>query len=469
MFTGSMPHRIEITAPSATGITYQRKNADGTNDGAAIEFSFGSTAVSPGVQFVVAAVTPQHDDARLSRIVYRQQRLNNWYYYHGVPEIYVSDPLEIIASEDASSYNGRDSANFQSPPHVGYASAVVRQHQSADSPWFEELLDRNHVITGQRVHIMLRDKDYNYGKDFSGILQSPPIQHRDNIYDWRLSIHDPTTLMVQSFANSALLVGPQDAVSTRTVGALIQRVCQAYADRVANLNLDDVLDPTFDPDHFPVPLAWFWTDYESERDILQRLVNTQGPPTGFYVNSLGQLVFTGCEDRGDTIYLGGTDGIPITQSTTFSDHVVDVANDARIPVSLHGWVLPDAAATPEEVYQEPDGLPEAVQVQLFETYSDNAIFDLARGGNIVFDANGEYRYRVRTGNPVLPPDAGGVFRVIGSSDVTVTQLAANMLDIVATGAAGEERAIVPSLWRRAETLPNDGALDEPDSQKRKRH
>ena len=148
---------------------------------------------------------------------------------------------------------------------------------------------------------------------------------------------------------------------------------------------------------------------------------------------------------------------------------MDVSNDARIPVSLHGWVLPDAAATPEEVYQEPDGLPEAVQVQLFETYSDNAIFDLARGGNIVFDGNGEYRYRVRTGNPVLPPDVGGDFRVIGSSDVTVIQLAANMLDIIATGIAGRRCAIVPSLWRRAEALPNDGALDEPDSQRRKRH
>ena len=441
LFIGTMPYSIRVAA-TATAITFQRKLENGLNDGALISFSFGGVTVPTSVEFVVVAVSPQHDDARLSRIVYRQQRLNDWYYYHGVPEIYVSDPLEIIASEDASSYNGRDSANFQSPPHVGYASAVVRQHQSADSPWFEELLDRNHVITGQRVHIMLRDKDFNYGKDFSGILQSPPIQHRDNIYDWRLSIHDPTTLMVQSFANSALLVGPQDAVSTRTVGSLIQRVCQAYADRVANLNLDDVLDPAFDPDNFPVPLAWFWTDYESERDILQRLVNTQGPPTGFYVNNLGQLVFTGCEDRGDPIYLGGVDGIPISQVVTFSDHVVDVSNDARIPVSLHGWVLPDAAATPEEVYQEPDGLPEAVQVQLFETYSDNAIFDLARGGNIVFDDNGEYRYRVRTGNPVLPPDVGGDFRVVGSSDVTVIQLAANMLDIIATGTAGED---VPSF------------------------
>ena len=214
-------------------------------------FSF-STATG-GVELAVVAVTPQHDDARLSRIVYLNRRVNNWYYYHGVPEIYVSEPVDIVADEDAFSYNGRDSANFQSPPHVGYASALVRQHQSTDRPWFEELLNRNHVITGQRVHLMLRDAEGNYGKDFTGILQSPPLQHQDNIYDWRVTLQDPTTLMVQSFANSATLLGPQDAISARTIGALIRTVCQAYADRTAGLTLDDVLDPEFEPDHFLSP------------------------------------------------------------------------------------------------------------------------------------------------------------------------------------------------------------------------
>ena len=436
LFMGTMPYRIRITA-TATGVAYQRAFENGEFDGAIIPFSFGGVSVPDSVELVISSVTPQHNDARLSRIVYLNRRVNNWYYYHGVPEIYVSEPVDIVADEDAFSYNGRDSANFQSPPHVGYASALVRQHQSTDRPWFEELLNRNHVITGQRVHLMLRDAEGNYGKDFTGILQSPPLQHQDNIYDWRVTLQDPTTLMVQSFANSATLLGPQDAISARTIGALIRTVCQAYADRTAGLTLDDVLDPEFEPDHFPVPLAWFWTDYESERDILQRLVNTQGPPTGFYVNNLGQLTFTGCEDRADPIQIGGAAGIPVSQAVSFSDHVVDVANDARIPVSLHGWVLPDIATTPEQIYEDPTGLPEAVQVQLFETYSDNAIFDLARGGGITFDANGEYRYRVRTGAPVLPTEAG--FRITGAGgNVTVNQVAANLLEIVATGVAGAD-------------------------------
>ena len=437
LFVGTMPYRIRVTA-TATGMAFQRAFENGNFDGNIIPFSFGGVTVPASAELVVVAVTPQHDDARLSRIVYRNQKVNNWYYYHGVPEIYVSEPLDIVANEDAFSYNGRDSANFQSPPHVGYASALVRQHQNTDQPWFEELLNRNHVITGQRVHMMLRDADGNYGKDFTGILQSPPLKHQDNIYDWRVSLQDPTTLMVQSFSNSATLLGPQDAMNTRTVGALIQRVAQSYADRVSGLTLDDVLDPNFAPGNFPVPLAWFWTDYESERDILQRLVNTQGPPTGFYVNDLGQMVFTGCEDRGSPIILGGANGIPVSQVVSFSDHVVDVANDARIPVSLHGWVLPDIATTPAQVYEEPNGLPEPVQVQLFETYEDNAIFDLARGGGIVFDSNGEYRYRVRTTAPVLPPTTGMPFRIVGvSSGVTVNQVAANLLEIVVTGTAGE--------------------------------
>ena len=439
---GLIAHHVEVTA-TATGIIYQKRDAENNNVGASVEFSFGGVVVPTSAEVVVVALTPQHDNEGLSRIVYQQAQVGNWYYYHGVPEIYVSEPVDIVADEDAFSYNGRDSANFQSPPHVGYASALVRQHQNTDRPWFEELLNRNHVITGQRVHILLRDNEGHYGKDFTGILQSPPLQHQDNIYDWRVTLQDPTTLMVQSFANSATLLGPQDAVSARTVGALIRTVCRAYADRVAGLDIDDVLDPNFDPDDFPVPLAWFWTDYESERDILQRLVNTQGPPTGFYVNNLGQLTFTGCEDRASPIQIGGATGIPVSQLVSFSDHVVDVANDARIPVSLHGWVLPDIATAPAQIYEEPNGLPEAVQVQLFETYSDNAIFDLARGGGITFDVNGEYRYRVRTGSPVLPPTKDMPFRITGDgTNVTINQIAANLLEIVVTGTAGDA---VPSF------------------------
>ena len=450
LFAGTMPYRIRVTALSLPiggsvhqSIILQRAFENGELDGTPISFSFSGASVPASAELVVVAVTPQHASARLSRIVYLNRQVNNWYYYHGVPEIYVSEPVDIVADEDAFSYNGRDSANFQSPPHVGYASALVRQHQTADNPWFEQLLNRNHVITGQRVHMMLRDSDGNYGKDFTGILQSPPLQHQDNIYDWRVTIQDPTALMVQSFSNSATLMGPQDAVATRTVGALIQRVAQSYANRVSGLTLDDVLDPNFAPANFPVPLAWFWTDYESERDILQRLVNTQGPPTGFHVNNLGQMVFTGCEDRGSPIIIGGTNGIPISQAVSFSDHVVDVANDARIPVSLHGWVLPDIATTPAQIYEEPTGLPEAVQVQLFETYSDNAIFDLARGGGITFDVNGEYRYRVRTAAPVLPTEAPTLnnpgFRITGvGAGVEVEQVAANLLEIVVKGAAGAD-------------------------------
>ena len=441
---GLIAHHVEVTATS-TGIIYQRKTAEDRPDGESVEFSFGGVAVPASAELVVVALIPQHANEGLSRIVYQHTRVNNWYYYHGVPEIYVSEPVDIVADEDAFSYNGRDSANFQSPPHVGYASALVRQHQGVDRPWFEELLNRNHVITGQRVHILLRDSDGHYGKDFTGILQSPPLQHQDNIYDWRVTLQDPTTLMVQSFANSATLLGPQDAIDTRTVGALIRRVCQAYADRTAGLTLEDVLDPGFVDDHFPVPLAWFWTDYESERDILQRLVNTQGPPTGFHVNSLGQMVFTGCEARATPIQIGGATGIPVSQAVSFSDHVVDVANDARIPVSLHGWVLPDIATTPEQIYEAPTGLPEAVQVQLFETYSDNAIFDLARGGGITFDVNGEYRYRVRTAAPVLPTEAPTLmppnpgFRITGvGAGVEVEQVAANLLEIVVKGVAGAD-------------------------------
>ena len=72
--------------------------------------------------------------------------------------------------------------------------------------------------------------------------------------------------------------------------------------------------------------------------------------------ALGQLVFTSCENRGDPIDIGGS-GIPISQVVSFSDHVVDVSNDARIPVSLHGWILPenlDASESVAHVYESPE-------------------------------------------------------------------------------------------------------------------
>ena len=65
------------------------------------------------------------------------------------------------------------------------------------------------------------------------------------------------------------------------------------------------------------------------------------------------------------------------------------------------------------------------------------------GVGITFDVNGEYRYRVRTGSPVLPPTAGMPFRITGAgTNVTINQVAANLLEIVVTGTAGDA---VPSF------------------------
>ena len=153
LLIGQMPFRIRITA-DADSISFQRYNSANMLDGPSHDFPFGTEPVGDHLRVVVVAVTPQHDHNGLSYIVYRNERINDWHYYHGVPEIYVSDRLDIVADEEAFSYNGRDSANFQSPPHVGYASALVRQHQRTPNSWFEELLNRDHVVTGQRVHVL---------------------------------------------------------------------------------------------------------------------------------------------------------------------------------------------------------------------------------------------------------------------------------------------------------------------------
>lgn len=483
LLAGTIPYRIRITADS-TGISFQRYNASGRADGNAHVFALASSSANDALRLAVIAVTPRHANStgnRLSNIIYRNRQLNDWYYYHGVPEIYVSDPIEVVAAEDAFSYNGRDSANFQSPPHVGYASALVRQHQSAERPWFEELLNRSHVITGQRVHILLEDENGNFGKDFTGILQSPPLQHQDNIYDWRVQVQDPTTLMVQSFANSTILKGPTDNV---TIGSAIREVAQAYANRIVGLTLDDVLDPEFDANLFPVPLAWFWTDYESERNIFQRLVNTQGPPASFYVNSLGMMVFTGCGARAPAIEIGGATGIPISQVVSFSDHVVDVSNDARVPVSLHGWILPEDLETGEtvaHVYDEPENWDsqnerDRVAVQLFENYTDNAMYNLARGSGVgvVFGEDGTYRYRIRTDAPVVPVDGGQAFTLLPASltagtDYDIDHISANLIDVTMKGTAG---AKVPSFqllgaklqqFRTIEAWTSDEVVNENDT------
>ena len=464
LLLGQMPFRIRITA-DADSINFQRYDSAGNEDGTSHDFSFGTETIGDHLRVVVIAVTPQHDNNRLSYIAYRNQRINDWHYYHGVPEIYVSDRLDIVADEEAFSYNGRDSANFQSPPHVGYASALVRQHQRTPNSWFEELLNRDHVVTGQRVHVLLEDEDGNFGKDFTGILQTPPLQHRDNIYDWRVQIQDPTTLMVQSFANSTILKGPADGV---TVGSGIRDVAREYSNRVAGLELDDVLDPLFEPDNFPVRLAWFWTDYESERNILQRLVNTMGPPASFYVNNLGQLVFTSCESRGTPIQIGGdgSDAIPISQVVSFSDHVVDVSNDARIPVSLHGWILPENLNSGESVshvYENPEDWDSQTQrdrvaIQLFENYQDNAMYNLAHGSGmgVTFGADGTYRYRIRTNGPVAPANGMDSFTLAPSSltegtDYTIDHIAANVIDVTMMGTAG---AGVPSFQLLGARLQN---------------
>ena len=180
LLTGILSHSIEAAA-TATGISYQKKTSDGGNDGAIVEFSFGGVAVGDGVEFVVIALTPQHDNERLSRIVYRQARVNNWYYYHGVPEVYVSDPLVSIVA----------AMRKPSPTTAGTAPTSSRRPMwGMPLRWSVSTRARTRpVVRGSpepracdhrpaRPHTPGRDEDGNYGKDFTGILQSPPLQHQ---------------------------------------------------------------------------------------------------------------------------------------------------------------------------------------------------------------------------------------------------------------------------------------------------
>ena len=284
---GVMPELVQVSMAPGTVMRFERFDSyEGETDiaDATIHVDLSAAGLLDNSNIVVVSLLPTHDNNRLSRIEYNHQNQNHWHYYHGVEEIFVSDPIEVVADEDAYVYSARDSANLQSPPHVYSFSAVVRQHQDEPFTWFTELLNQGHVITGQRVHMLVVDENLNYDKAGTGIMQTPQFTHRDNIFDWRMTADDPTALMVGNFANSTILHGPG---TPTTVGQALIETFQGYANQ-HNLDLYlHVLDPSFDADDFPVPLAWFWTNFESERNIAQRLVNTQGPPASFYVNKYG--------------------------------------------------------------------------------------------------------------------------------------------------------------------------------------
>ena len=469
-----MPRMITVSMAVAGVLRFDR------NDGSAvIESDLSSSGLTDLAEFAVVSLLPQHDNNRLSRIEYVARRQEHWYYYHGVEEIYVSEPIPIVADEEAFSYNGRDSANLQSPPHVGNFSALVRQHQSEPWSWFTELLNRDHVITGQRVHMLVGDQDGNYDKAATGVMQRPQFTHRDNIYDWRVTADDPTALMVQNFANSTTLEGPR--VPAYTVGDAILDTAQGYATQ-HNLDLYDVITEDFDAADFPVPLAWFWTNFESERNIFQRLVNTQGPPANFYPDKYGRLKFVGCVERPDKVPIGGPNGIPVSQVVSYTDHITDVVNDAQIPVSLHGWILPEVLESGESVsrvYEEPsqwmsptsDELGRVAK-QLFENYSSNALFNLARGtGGVVFGADGTYRFRVKTSNPVAPASGADTFALVPDTlTYTIDHIASNLIDIILEGTAG---AAVPDFqllgaelqhFRTIEAWASEDVIQENETQ-----
>ena len=163
--------------------------------------------------------------------------------------------------------------------------------------------------------------------------------------------------------------------------------------------------------------------------------------------------------------IGGHDGIPISQVVSYTDHITDVANDARIPVSLHGWILPEVLDDTESVshvYEEPsdwddDAQRERVAVQLFEKLLDQRVVQLGtwRRG-IVFGEGGTYRFRVRSDGPIAPTNGMDTFTLVPDTlvegtDYIIEHIASNLVDIIMIGAEG---APVPDFQLLGARLQN---------------
>ncbi len=195
-------------------------------------------------------------------------------WYGGIPSfVYKSDAVVAL---EASVVRGRDSQRQLTPPRVPAMRCKIWDHEATEDGSSGIYYTRPYV-SGTEVSLLGMLPGGECKAVFTGVVDTVGYKFNQNLFTYTINALGMTSRLTRDKLYSEVL-------SDSSVAKALRKVLSA-ADWGDGFSLTD--------SQFSTILSYWWLSGETGWQAIQRLVNTEGPPSTFYENNLGELVFFG--------------------------------------------------------------------------------------------------------------------------------------------------------------------------------
>ena len=299
-----------VALESAGGANYQFKLYQGES-GDLIEESTRFTIAAKGTSLSVLA----NDSVSRVRIDETSGGQVNW--YGGAPGFIFRSEATIPIH--AKVVRGRDGQRQLVPPKVPGMNCLVWDESGS--------IYRNRPYkAGTQASLLAMMPGGVYRLMFTGLVDKVSYKYSDSVFTYNLSCLGMSSQLVTNETYGEIL-------SNTTVGKAITTTMEA-SNWVAGV--DYILNES----EFSAAMTYWWLDGSSAWVTLNRLITTEGPPSIYYENAEGQLVFIGTGGRRSErstipIYTfgSGSSNFPLIGDIHEESEAKDLINHAGIRVN----------------------------------------------------------------------------------------------------------------------------------------
>ena len=272
----------------------------------------GVSVLTPSVNFsqYMQQISP-------TRVWYVSSTSTSVYYPIAAPSFeFKSEPIIPLQT---SLLRGRDSQRQLTPPRVPSMTCEIWDEEAHEGSGSGIYYTRPYD-SGTQVSLLAEVGDGGYELMFTGLVDTMAYKFKQNLYTYTVNALGMSTRLTLNKLYT-------EVFSDVSIAACIREVLSSsdWGDDFS------ILD-----NEFPTLFSYWWLDGVTGWATLLRLINTQGPPSIFYENEKGELVFRGVGRDRTTVNLEiGLDDfsyIPIIGDVKEKSETEYVVNHAELEV-----------------------------------------------------------------------------------------------------------------------------------------
>ena len=275
------------------------------------------------------------DDEDITRVVYEDGAGSSRSWYSSAPGFLYNTAAIIPIS--ARITRGRDSQRQLTPPRVPAMTCEVWDRDAS-------IYQSRPYDSGTAVSLLAILPHGENELMFTGLVDTVGYKFKEQVFTYTVNGLGMTSQLVRDKLYGDILI--EGSISDCLVETLKTADWLPDTDVVGVYDTDDL---DLNPAQFSTVLSYWWLAGQTAWATIHRLVNTEGPPSTFYEDNTGRLVFLGTGQTGNPLdqqqivgftrdeielYRGnaslpGLTGTEISSASAIADTIVPIVGDVR--------------------------------------------------------------------------------------------------------------------------------------------